>query len=46
MALANASDGVMLVVPAGEADTPPASDLVRALPEQGVALAGCILTGV
>jgi Mrp family chromosome partitioning ATPase len=44
-ALAGASDGVFLVVPAGEADAPPASDLVRRLPAQGVALAGCVLVG-
>jgi Mrp family chromosome partitioning ATPase len=43
-ALAAACDAVFLVVSAPEADTPPASDLVRALPGQGVRLAGCILT--
>jgi hypothetical protein len=44
-ALAGASDAVFLVVPRNEADSPPAKDLVRTLPEQGVRLAGCILTG-
>jgi Mrp family chromosome partitioning ATPase len=43
-ALAAACDAVFLVVPAPEADTAPASDLVRALPGQGIRLAGCILT--
>jgi Mrp family chromosome partitioning ATPase len=44
-ALAGAADAVFLVVPRGEADSPPAKDLLRALPEKGFALAGCILTG-
>lgn len=44
-ALAGASDAVFLVVPQGEADQSPARDLVRTLPEQGIRLAGCILTG-
>jgi protein-tyrosine kinase len=44
-ALAGASDAVFLVVPQGEADSSPAKDLVRTLPEQGIRLAGCILTG-
>jgi Mrp family chromosome partitioning ATPase len=44
-ALAAATDAVFLVVPRGEADSPPAKNLVRTLPEQGVRLAGCVLTG-
>jgi Mrp family chromosome partitioning ATPase len=44
MALASACDAVLLVVPACEADSPPASELVRALPEKGIPLAGCVLT--
>jgi Mrp family chromosome partitioning ATPase len=44
-ALASVCGAAFLVVRRGEADAPPASDLVRALPEQGVALAGCVLTG-
>jgi Mrp family chromosome partitioning ATPase len=43
-ALAGMCDAAFLVVPAGEADTPPASELMRGLPGQGVALAGCVLT--
>ncbi len=44
LALARMSDAVFLVAPTAEADSPPASDLMRDLPEQGVALAGCVLT--
>ncbi len=44
-ALASACDALFLVVPSDEADQAPASELVRTLPEQGVRLAGCILTG-
>jgi Mrp family chromosome partitioning ATPase len=43
-ALAGMCDAVFLVVPAGEADSPPTSELVRDLPDQGIALAGCVLT--
>ncbi len=43
-ALAGMCDAVFLVVPACEADGPPASELLRELPGQGVALAGCVLT--
>jgi Mrp family chromosome partitioning ATPase len=43
-ALAEASDAVFLVVDSREADSPPASDLLRELPAQGIPLAGCILT--
>jgi Mrp family chromosome partitioning ATPase len=45
VALAGAADAVFLVVPSNEADSSPAKDLIRTLPEQGVRLAGCILTG-
>jgi Mrp family chromosome partitioning ATPase len=44
-ALAAACDAVFLVAPREESEAPPVNDLVRKLPEQGVALAGCILTG-
>jgi Mrp family chromosome partitioning ATPase len=44
-ALAGGCDAVFVVVPRGEADSTPARDLVRSLPEQGIRLAGCILTG-
>lgn len=43
-ALAAGCDGVFLVVPAAEADGPPASELLQELPRQGVRLAGSILT--
>jgi Mrp family chromosome partitioning ATPase len=43
-ALAAACDAVLLVVPASEADSSQANDLVRALPEHGIRLAGCVLT--
>ena len=46
VSLASICDAVFLVVPGSEADAPPASELVRTLPEQGLCLAGCILTGV
>lgn len=39
-----ASDATYLVVPTSEADVPPASELIRALPGRGVNLAGCVLT--
>jgi Mrp family chromosome partitioning ATPase len=42
--LAAVCEAAFLVVPAAEADTPPASELVHSLPAQGVALAGCVLT--
>lgn len=42
--LARSSGAMFLVVPAGEADTPPTSELVRSLPGQGISLAGCVLT--
>jgi Mrp family chromosome partitioning ATPase len=45
IALAGACDAVFLVVPRGEADSPPAKHLVRELPEKELALAGCVLTG-
>ncbi|MGL4549968.1 MAG: CpsD/CapB family tyrosine-protein kinase, partial [Gemmataceae bacterium] len=44
-AIASGCDAVFLVTPVSEADTPPASDLARQLPQQGVRLAGAILTG-
>ncbi|MFQ3650601.1 MAG: hypothetical protein SNJ75_09725 [Gemmataceae bacterium] len=44
LALAHASDAVFLVVPTSEADAPPASDWLRTLPQQGIRLAGTILT--
>ncbi len=43
--LGSAGFAVFLVMPQGEADSSPAKDLVRTLPEQGIRLAGCILTG-
>jgi Mrp family chromosome partitioning ATPase len=43
-ALAKVADAVFLVAPAAEADAPPASELMRDLPAQGVPLAGCVLT--
>lgn len=43
-ALAAGCDAVFVVVPAGEADGPPASEWARDLPRQGVRLAGSILT--
>ena len=43
-ALASASDAVFLVVPASEAETTPATDWLRTLPQQGIRLAGTILT--
>jgi Mrp family chromosome partitioning ATPase len=43
--LAEAADAVFLVAPAAEADGPPASELMRALPGRGVRLAGCVLSG-
>jgi Mrp family chromosome partitioning ATPase len=43
-ALAGMCDVTFLVVPVGEADSPPASALMRDLPQQGVALGGCVLT--
>lgn len=43
-ALARLADAVFLVTPAAEADVPPASELMRDLPAQGVPLAGCVLT--
>jgi Mrp family chromosome partitioning ATPase len=44
-ALAGAFDAVFLVMPRGEADSSPAKELIRTLPEKGVNVAGCILTG-
>jgi Mrp family chromosome partitioning ATPase len=41
--LAGAADAVFLVAAAGEADVPPASELVRTLPGRGVRLAGCVV---
>jgi tyrosine-protein kinase Etk/Wzc len=43
-ALASASDTVFLVVPASEAEATPATDWLRTLPQQGIRLAGTILT--
>lgn len=43
--LAAAADAVFLVAPPGEADRPPASELVRSLPSQKVKLAGCVVAG-
>jgi tyrosine-protein kinase Etk/Wzc len=43
-ALASASDAVFLVVPATEAEATPATDWLRTLPQQGIRLAGTILT--
>jgi len=43
--LAGAADAVFLVVSAGEADAPPASELMSALPGRGVKLAGCVVAG-
>jgi Mrp family chromosome partitioning ATPase len=45
IALASLCDRMFLVVPGSEADKPPASELVRTLPEQGVCLGGVVLTG-
>jgi Mrp family chromosome partitioning ATPase len=42
--LGGAADAVYLVVPAAEADAAPVTDLLRAIPEQGAVLAGCVLT--
>ncbi|MFO0841005.1 MAG: hypothetical protein U0797_01220 [Gemmataceae bacterium] len=42
--LAAVSGAVFLAVPAREADSPPATELVEALPAKGVPLAGCVLT--
>jgi tyrosine-protein kinase Etk/Wzc len=44
VSLASAGDAVFLVAPAAEADHPATSELLRRLPAQGVALAGCVLT--
>jgi Mrp family chromosome partitioning ATPase len=44
IALAGMCEATFLVVPADEADSPPASELMRNLPRQGIALAGCVLT--
>lgn len=44
LALAQASEVTFLVVPASEADTPPASALIESLPAQGIALGGSVLT--
>ncbi|MBY0231409.1 MAG: CpsD/CapB family tyrosine-protein kinase, partial [Gemmataceae bacterium] len=41
--LASGSGAVFLVLPAAEADSLPASDLIRDLPRQGVRLAGSVL---
>jgi protein-tyrosine kinase len=43
-AIASGCDAVFLVSPTSEADASPASDLARQLPQQGVRLAGSILT--
>jgi Mrp family chromosome partitioning ATPase len=43
-ALAEMCDAAFLVVPGDEADSPPASELVRDLPARQVPLAGCVLT--
>src|SRR5207302_9836103 len=42
--VAKLCDAAFLVVPAVDADSPPAGELMRDLPGQGVALAGCVLT--
>jgi Mrp family chromosome partitioning ATPase len=44
LALAQACDAVFLVAVAAEADSPPASELMRQMPGEGIALAGCVLT--
>lgn len=44
LALAGGCDAVFLVSSEKEADSPPMSDLMRQLPQQGVRLAGSILT--
>lgn len=43
--LAAVSEVVFLVAPADEAEGPPTSELLVALPGKGVPLAGCVLTG-
>jgi Mrp family chromosome partitioning ATPase len=44
-ALAAACDAVFLIVPTAAGDPAPPGDLLRLLPQQGIRLAGCILTG-
>jgi Mrp family chromosome partitioning ATPase len=44
--LAGMCDAVFLVAPTTEADSPPAAELLRDLPGQGIALAGCVLTSL